>query len=287
MDNLEKNLLNLPKPNLGRNTDLKIRSKIRWFVFFKNLRVALDLPIPKTPILRPIFLSLLIVAVIFGSTAAYAYANDSVTIGSALYPLKKAVENVQQNLSLTKNSKVDTLNNFSERRLKEAVNLVEENQQNDRIDQQAVASNNIQATIDEAVNNIDSAVKTSQEIVDVKAAQRAKDKIKKKNEAIVQYLDNIEKIADINQNKEVINKVNEAKRAIDKYNAVLDKGNKHKKSDNGTSGRDNDSVQNPVPQNLNTQSDFPKRDTGSQNKSADKLERNINMSERDYSHLPR
>lgn len=226
MDNLENNLLNLPKPKpkLRLKADLKIRWKIRMFIFAKKFGNLASLFLIKNSLLRKTAIASLIIFVILGGTSVYAAANDNITLGDALYPLKKTVESVQQNFSLTKSSKVDTLSNFSEKRLKEALNLAEENNHDPKVDDQILASDNIKETINEAVSNIDSAVKASQEIDNAKSAQRAKDLIKRKNEAIIEYLDNIGNIVENDSNKEVFDKVNEAKDAINKYNKILDKG---------------------------------------------------------------
>lgn len=226
MDNLEKNLSNLPKPGLSRSADLKIRWRIHMFIFGKNLSKIMSLLQFRQQIFTKVALTILVMVFILGMTSAYAYANDDITLGNTLYPLKKAVENVQQNLSLSKDSRVDALNSFSEKRMKEALNLVEDKGQKEKKTDPELVNNNIKETIDEAVKNIDSAVKTSQQIKDIEKAQTVKDKIKKQNDSLMQYLEVLGDKAKTGQDKEVLDKVEETKEIINKYNEKLDKDNR-------------------------------------------------------------
>lgn len=223
MEDLEKNLSNLPKYKLSSQADFKIKFKIHLFIFIKNLQRFSQTFFHPRSLMAKASLAGLVVIVFLGSTVFYASANDNITLGDTFYPLKKTIENVEQQFSLTKTSQVDTLSKFSERRLKEAMNLVQEGTENNTADENVAVSNNIKQTISEAVDNVDSAIKTSQKIVNTKNAQKAKESIKKKNKDIMQYLDNIGNIAQKNQDEEVMDKIKEAKKAIDKYNEELDK----------------------------------------------------------------
>ncbi|MFA6253036.1 MAG: DUF5667 domain-containing protein [Patescibacteria group bacterium] len=249
MEDLEKQLSRLPKSELSKTADFKIKFKIRLFIFTKNLQKFGQTFFHPHSLMTKVSLVALLVFVVLGSTVVYAVNNDNITPGHSFYPLKKTIENVEQQLSLTKTSQVDTLGKFSERRLKEALNLSQEDSKGHTTDENAVVSNNIKQTISEAVDNVDSAIKTSQKIVNTKNAKKAKESIKKKNKDIMQYLDNIGNIAQENQDEEVMDKIREAKKAIDKYNEQLDEDdgdkeetikpvNKNNKENRSESGQD-------------------------------------------------
>ncbi len=249
MEDLEKNLSNLPKYKLSSQADFKIKFKIYLFIFTKNLQRFFSLLVIKNVLLRKATFALLIVIVVLSSTVFYASANDNITLGDTFYPLKKTIENVEQQLSLTKTSQVDTLGKFSERRLKEALNLSQSDSGDHTIDENVAVSNNIKQTISEAVDNVGSAIKTSQKITNTKNAQKAKESIKKKNKDIMQYLDNIGNIAQENQDKEVMDKVREAKKTIDKYNEELDKDGEDEENIIKPANKDSGDSQNRKKQN--------------------------------------
>lgn len=218
MENLEKKLSALPKPRLSRKTDFKIKFKIYSFILFRNLERSLR---PYSMLAKVSYAALAIV-VFLGSSAVYAANNDNITPGHTLYPLKKTVENVEQNLSFTKNAQVETLNKISERRLKEALNMAQENAEVDDASDQTQNNSNIKQSLDEVVDNLGEAVITSKEINNEKSAKKAKEAIKEKNEDVIKYLDDLEDIAKEKNDQEVFEKVNEAKKAIKKYQEILD-----------------------------------------------------------------
>jgi len=222
MENLEKNLSNLPKPKLSWQADFKIRFKIYSFIFVKNLKKPFALLLIKNTLVARVALTALVVIIVLGSTAVYAASNDQLTLGDTFYPLKKVIENVEKQLTISETAKVDTLGKFSERRLKEALNLAQEELENDEADEDTMVSdNNIEQSIDEALDNVDSAMKTRQKMENINSAEKAKDSIKKKNESIIQYLEDIGDIAEKNQDEEMFDKVNKAREAINKYNKIL------------------------------------------------------------------
>jgi hypothetical protein len=231
MDNLEKNLLNLPKPKLSKKADLKIKVRIYLFLFAKSLDRVANLFASKRSLLSRVVFTLIVALVILGGASVYASTSDEITLGNVFYPLKKTIENVEQNLALTKTSQINTLNKFSEKRLKEALNLAQEKDENDETNEGIIVSNNIKQTINEAIDNIDSAVKTTQRMKNDENAQEAKNNIKKHNDSLIQYLDDIGSLAKDNQNEEVVNKVKEAKDVINKYNKDLD-NDKEERHDN-------------------------------------------------------
>jgi hypothetical protein len=222
MENLEQQLSQLPKAKLSKKADFKIKFKIYTFILSKNLQKLLQAFLHPHSLVAKVSLMALAIFVLLGGTAVYAVNNNNITPGSALYPLKKSVENVEQQLSLTKKSKVDTLNKLSERRVKEAMNLVEGHLDNTSSTENAIVSNNIKDTINEVVDNVDSAIQASQKIDNKQTAQKVKATIKKQNDEMIKYLDDIENITK-DANKEVSEKVSEAKNKIREYNTELQK----------------------------------------------------------------
>src|SRR3989339_559240 len=98
MENLEKNLSNLPKPKLSWQADFKIRFKIYSFIFVKNLKKPFALLLIKNTLVARVALTALVVIIVLGSTAVYAASNDQLTLGDTFYPLKKVIENVEKQL---------------------------------------------------------------------------------------------------------------------------------------------------------------------------------------------
>lgn len=220
MDNLEKNLSNLPKPKLRPAADLKIRLRIYRFMIWKGMRNSMSALLhPHSLMLRVSYTTLAIV-IFLGGSAVYAANNDNITPGHSLYPLKKTIETVEQNLSLTKNAQVNTLNKLSERRLKEAINLANEDVESD--DNSDKAQGDIKQNLDELVENLNEAVIISQEIDDQAKAQRVKESIKEKNENVIKYLEDLGDIARQKRDHEISDKVDEAKQAIEKYQKMLE-----------------------------------------------------------------
>ena len=235
MDNLEKNLSQLPKPALSKKADVKIRAKIYQAMFLAGSKSFVrNFLHPHSLVVKISYVSLL-VFVLLGGTAVYAANNDHITPGHSLYPVKKTIENVEQQLSLTKKSQVETLNKFSERRLKEAVNLSEENLATspEAVPQNKAVSDNIQQTITEAVSNLDQAIDTTKKIENKEKAQEVKKQLQKNNEDMVKYLDNIDNLAKERQDEAVVKKVQEARKSLDEYRKKLEQ-------DDDAEGQDKD-----------------------------------------------
>lgn len=259
MDNLEKNLSNLPKPRLSKKADFKIKFKIYTFILRSKLQKLGYIFFRPYSMLAKVSYATLLVVIVLGSTAVYAANNDNITPGHSFYPLKKTIENVEENLSFTKNAQVDTLNKMSERRLKEALNMAQENIEVEDTSSQGENNSNIKQSLDEVVGNLEEAIATSKEISNTKSAKKAKEAIKKKNKDIIQYLDNIGDMAKKNQDEGVINKINEAKEAINKYNDDLDE-------DSGKDSKKYDSfIENRRDKNIDKQNEDSDKDSEDRN----------------------
>jgi hypothetical protein len=217
MEDLEKNLSKLPKYKLSKKADFKIKLKIYTFILSKNLQKFAQAFFHPHSLVAKVSLVVLMIFVVLSGTAVYAVSNDHITPGNTLYPLKKTIENVEQKLSFTETAKVETLNKLSERRLKEALNMVEEEDDRQSDDQKEEFKTNIEQSIDEAVNNFDSAIETSKKIENTVNSKTSKENLKNRQESMVKYLDSINDIAKNKKDESMIKKIDEAKRAIEEH----------------------------------------------------------------------
>jgi hypothetical protein len=217
MEDLEKNLSKLPKYKLRKKADFKIKFKIYAFMLSKNMQKFAQAFFHPHSLVAKVSLVALMIFVVLSGTAVYAVSNDHITPGSTLYPLKKTIENVEQKLSFTETAKVETLNKLSERRLKEALNMAEEEDDRQSDDQKEEFKNNIEQSIEEAVNNFDSAIETAKKIENVDNSKTSKENLKNRQESMVKYLDSINDIAKNKKDESMIKKIDEAKRAIEEH----------------------------------------------------------------------
>ncbi len=217
MEDLEKKLSSLPRLGLSKKADFKIKFKIYRFILLKNLQKIGQTFFHPHSLLAKTSLTALMFFVILGSTAVYAVNNSHITPGHTFYPLKKTVENFEQQLSLTKTAKVETLNKLSERRLKEALNMAEHEADQQSNGQKEDSKNNIEQSIDEAVNNFDSAIETSKKIENIDNSKKTRETLKNKQESMVKYLDSINDIAKNKKDESMIKKIDEAKKAIEEH----------------------------------------------------------------------
>ncbi|MDQ5938328.1 MAG: hypothetical protein QG642_18 [Patescibacteria group bacterium] len=217
MENLEKQLSQLPKAEMSKKTDWKIKLKIYRFLLLKKIKIFSRTFLHPHSLLAKLSLSALVIIVFLGSTAVYAVNNDHITPGHTFYPLKKTIENVEQQLSLTEKAKVETLNKLSERRLKEALNMAEHEDSEQSDDQKEESKNNIEQSIDEAVNNFDSAIETSKKIENVDNSKASKENLKNRQESMVKYLNSISDIAKDKKDESMIKKIDEARHSIEEH----------------------------------------------------------------------
>lgn len=121
MDNLEKQLNRLPKARLRVGADASLRLKLHlviWRERLEGFRVWLS----PSPRLAVAFLVLIFLFTTL-SVPVYAYTSNSVTSEHFLYPVKQTVEKIELGLSLSPESKAETLVKISNHRLDEAVVL--------------------------------------------------------------------------------------------------------------------------------------------------------------------
>lgn len=222
MENLEQQLSQLPKAEISKKADWKIKLKIYNFLLVKNLKKSTQIFLHPHSLWARLALSVLVMFVFLGVTAVYAVNNDHITLGHTFYPLKKTIENIEQQMALTKKAKVETLNKISERRLKEALTIAEHDEQEIDNDVSQKSNNNIEKNIEEALDYFDSAVVTVQKIENIENSKKSREELKDKQEAMVKYLDNISQVIKNKNNEEILKKIDEAKKTIKEYDEVLD-----------------------------------------------------------------
>lgn len=222
MENLEQQLSQLPKAKMSKKADWKIKLKIYNFLLVKNLKKSAQVFLHPHSLWARLALSVLVMFVFLGATAVYAVNNDHIAPGHTFYPLKKTIENIEQQMALTKKAKVETLNKISERRLKEALTIAEHDEQEIDNDVSQKSNNNIEKNIEEALDYFDSAVVTVQKIENIENSKKSREELKDKQEAMVKYLDNISQVIKNKNNEEILKKIDEAKKTIREYDEVLD-----------------------------------------------------------------
>lgn len=220
MDKLEAQLNKLPSAKLSLAADTKIKSRLFKAMAAQNFNRLGSLSwLALKPVGRTVAIASLAVLLLVG-TSIYAYASGGVTQGSALYPLKRAVEALEETVNLSPAAKVKTYSKFSERRLQEALILSQKNTPANEQEQEVI-NEHIKTSLDEAADNISSVVnqaKTGAERGETEAIKQ----LKEKNEDTTKYLRAIEDKAQSEHNEEVIKKVNEVRDNIRQYQSILE-----------------------------------------------------------------
>jgi hypothetical protein len=235
MDNLEKILNSLPKNKLSRFADLKIRFqlyRLLTFAYLKKLFVFNH----QVSLFNRGLVAAMIVVIIFGATSIFAYASAGVVPGNIIYPLKKVVEKLEQNIAPSKTAKIAVYEKQSVRRLEEAVNLSQKNSTTTPASENIKdnISNSIEKNISEVVNNHQAVLESINKLGNYDKASaavlQAKDADKAKNE----YLDKIAEYAESNNDKQMLETVNQAQDIISnqKYKYQDQELEDNKKSDN-------------------------------------------------------
>jgi hypothetical protein len=120
MNNIEKQLNNLPKGRLSRRADFSIRYKLMKAGLQQKFS-GLNFNFLTSARLRPVMAVLVILVLVFSSvTSAYAYNSDQVTRASMLYPVKRGLEQIESQFATTPAAQVRLHNKFAERRIAEA-----------------------------------------------------------------------------------------------------------------------------------------------------------------------
>jgi len=228
MDNLDKLLSALPKNKLRRRADFKIKFRLYRLIFLNKLETAFDFSA-----LNKGWVLAFGVLLIFSTTSVYAYASDDVIPGNQLYPLKIAIEKIEQKIAVTPVAKIETYNKLSARRLQEAVVLSEKNPDSNQ-------TKNIKKNIEAEVSNQAAILDRINKLDNNKKIESLINLTKENNRKKIDYLEKIGKYAKDNKNEEILEKVNEAREVIShqRYNNEKENNNDDDKNKQNEVKRD-------------------------------------------------
>lgn len=216
MDNLEKKLINIPKHKLGLKADLKIKICLYKMIILEKVSNFSQSFLSKNIFLNRVMVVALMIFIILGSTAFYAYGSEKITLGDKLYPLKLTLESVKNNLTPSSVSKVTNYNNLSTRRLEEA--LILSNKQKE-------ADKHITETIDRAIENVGKSVAAVEKMNSLEDSVKATTKIKENSNNNLRVLEKIEKNINHQEHQGLLKKIDEAKESLKKYDDSLEYDN--------------------------------------------------------------
>jgi len=210
MDNLDKLLGALPKNKLNKRADLKIKFKLYYLIFLSRLRTLFDFSTWRINSLNKGFVLAFCVVVVFSATSIFVYASDDILPGNQLYPLKIAVEKIEQVVALNPKAKIATYEKLSSRRLQEAVSLSQKINKNIKTDNETAnlyIKNNILAEI----KNHESAVNTINNLRESSSTAAVINSAKNNDQKEIEYLN---RIASSSQNQDILQTVRNAKEII-------------------------------------------------------------------------
>jgi hypothetical protein len=219
MDNLERQLSNLPKNKLRLGTDLKIRLTLYKMIIQKNIVHFFDASSFKGFIFQKAWLIGLLVISMISSVSFYAYGSEQVTAGNALYPIKQTIETTKNILTASTVNKAKNYNELSTRRLEEALSL--SNKESNSSPEKHEGSNHnehIMETIDKAIKNFDQSVISVEKIENEDEKKNIVNNLRTKNDDNIKVLEEIEKNVNIKEHEDIVEKISEAKEKIKKYN---------------------------------------------------------------------
>ena len=118
MDNLEKQLNNLPKKKLSMRADYSLRFKLYKAMWQKNIDMYVQYFSFKKH-LPPLIAALVLISLTVG-VPGYAYANENITSAHYLYGVKKAVEKIEFVFAFSEEKKQEKQEKFIAKRFNEA-----------------------------------------------------------------------------------------------------------------------------------------------------------------------
>ncbi|MFA6417236.1 MAG: DUF5667 domain-containing protein [Patescibacteria group bacterium] len=256
MDNLEKILNNLPKNKLSRRADLKIKFQLYRLLVSAYLK-RLFIFNHELSFFNKGLVAAMVLVLIFSATSIFAYASDSVVPGNIIYPLKKAVEKLEQNIAPSKTAKIAAYEKQSVRRLEEAVNLSQKNSSTTPAAKNVKTnvSDNIEKNISEVVDNQQAVLESINKLGDYQKASAAAFQAKEADKAKSEYLDKIAEYAELSDDNQMLELVNQAQNIInnqkykyqgeelnddEKEDEQEDKGDNHRGRDNEGDQEDNE-----------------------------------------------
>jgi hypothetical protein len=216
MDNLEKIFTSLPKSKLGVLADFKIRFKLYRLITLGYLKNIFVFNFRHSLLSRGLIAAVVVFA-IFSATAIFAYANNNIVPGDKIYPLKIAVEKLEQKITANKTAKIAVYEKMSVRRLKEAVNLSAENlsSNSENKSNQEKVTENINKNINEVVDNHQSVVNSINNLDNYDKAVEAVHKARDIDKMKTDYLNKIADYAQSNKDEKTLEKVVQAQEVID------------------------------------------------------------------------
>lgn len=198
MDNIDFKLNNLPRKKLPRRVDWAIKSKLYFLMLQKKLALFSRQENFSPALLRPMMAAIIILLSVI-IVPAYAYANDNITRGNWLYPVKRAVENIEMNLPASLPRQVATYEKMAARRLSEAEFLAAQNG--------LAQPDEIETAINDAVGLKAKAAAKSKEAENQKASDRVADIINESTERQAEKLAKIALHVGINSNEELVDTI--------------------------------------------------------------------------------
>ncbi|MGE5425677.1 MAG: DUF5667 domain-containing protein [Bacillota bacterium] len=237
MDNLEKILMALPENKLSRKADRLIKFRLEKTMvlsYFKRVAEGPQVPWPRAIVAG------LALFMIFIATSVYAYASDKILPGDRIYPLKRAVEKIEEAVT-PGTAKIKVYEKHSSRRLQEARDLSTKTAavSEKSAEEKAKDSENIKKNIDSAVIKQQAIVEKINKLDDYDKAVKTIDKAKKADKKKTEYLGQIINNAKTEKDEERIKKAEQAYESIDKAEyKVKDKKIKEEKvkEDKGDKG---------------------------------------------------
>lgn len=115
-----------PAKKLSRSADIRLRYKLHALALEQKLTnlSALSM-LPKAAAMGIVFLVL-----VASGSGIYAYSSTSVTAGTTLYPIKIALEKIEEQINTSENHTGEVHMKFVERRLDEAEHIIQDQYKN-------------------------------------------------------------------------------------------------------------------------------------------------------------
>ncbi len=212
MENLEKLLSTLPKNKLSRSADIKIKFSLYRLILQNRLAKFFDFSVWHLSTSNKAWAFGLFLLLILGTTSFYAYASNDILPGSQLYPVKIALEKIEQKMTPNNSAKIANLEKFSERRLSEAVSLSQKEQ---KTTQEAQRINeDIKKNIAAEVSNHEAVVGHLNQLADSPKAQSLINEAKTNDQKEIKYLDRIAAFAVDNKHEDILQNVQAAREII-------------------------------------------------------------------------
>jgi len=228
MEDLEKKLSGFKQHRLSRRADWKIRFRLHKIILKQKAMSFFDAFNFRGLSINNAVLVVLVVIFVISSTSLYAYGSEQVTPGKVLYPLKRTIETVKNELSPTGAAKADNYNGLSSRRLEEALILSNQGRTiTDEGDDEKL-HNDISASIDRAVDNYNRSVENTDKINNEEKQTETVDKLKVSGDDKIRVLEEIGKNINSENDHGLNIKINEAKEKIKERREYLNKNNEEK-----------------------------------------------------------